>query len=86
MEKQTAEDFMRVCRPKVNVTEAMDTASRLHCPQLDYFVVFSSVSCGRGNPGQANYALANSHMERICEDRQTLGLPAVWPMKYYWNL
>ncbi|CAH1108585.1 unnamed protein product [Psylliodes chrysocephalus] len=43
---------------------------------LDYFVDFSSVSCGRGNAGQANYDLANSAMERITESRQILGLPA----------
>lgn len=46
-------------------------------PELDYFVVFSSVSCGRGNPGQSNYGLANSAMERIVEQRQADGLPGL---------
>lgn len=41
------------------------------------FVVFSSVSCGRGNAGQTNYGLSNSVMERICEWRKKLGLPAL---------
>lgn len=41
------------------------------------FVVFSSVSCGRGNGGQTNYGMANSVMERICEQRRNDGLPAV---------
>lgn len=45
-------------------------------PQLRYFVVFSSVSCGRGNAGQTNYGMANSVMERIIEQRQRDGLPA----------
>lgn len=45
-------------------------------PQLKYFVVFSSVSCGRGNAGQSNYGLANSVMERIVERRHRDGLPA----------
>lgn len=40
-------------------------------------MVFSSVSCGRGNAGQSNYGLANSAMERICERRQADGLPAL---------
>lgn len=40
-------------------------------------MVFSSVSCGRGNPGQSNYGLANSGMERLCEARQADGLPAL---------
>jgi fatty acid synthase len=42
---------------------------------LDWFVAFSSVSCGRGNVGQSNYGLANSFMERICEHRKMDGLP-----------
>ncbi|KAF9823811.1 hypothetical protein SFRURICE_006662 [Spodoptera frugiperda] len=41
------------------------------------FVIFSSVSCGRGNAGQTNYGLSNSVMERICEWRKKLGLPAL---------
>jgi fatty acid synthase len=44
---------------------------------LDYFVVFSSISCGRGNAGQTNYGYANSTMERICEQRQHDGLPGM---------
>lgn len=37
--------------------------------------MFSSVSCGRGNAGQANYGYANSAMERICERRRSAGFP-----------
>lgn len=40
-------------------------------------MVFSSVSCGRGNGGQANYGMANSIMERICEKRQEDGYPGL---------
>lgn len=75
MEDQTADDFKTVCVPKVDATKYMDVASRELCPSLDYFICFSSVSCGRGNIGQANYGLANSAMERICESRQESGLP-----------
>lgn len=49
--------------------------TREACPELDYFVVFSSLSCGRGNMGQTNYGFANSTMERICEKRQQDNLP-----------
>lgn len=45
-------------------------------PHLRYFVIFSSVSCGRGNAGQTNYGMANSVMERIIEQRHREGLPA----------
>lgn len=47
------------------------------CPKLKHFVIFSSVSCGRGNAGQTNYGMSNSVMERICEIRQSEGLPAL---------
>ncbi|KAJ8891058.1 hypothetical protein PR048_010567 [Dryococelus australis] len=77
LENQTEADFETVCRPKVNATQNLDKASRCLCPELDYFVVFSSVSCGRGNAGQSNYGLANSAMERICEARQSVGLPGL---------
>lgn len=75
LENLTEADFKSVCKPKVDGTKHLDTASRELCPELDYFICFSSVSCGRGNIGQTNYGLANSAMERICEDRQRIGLP-----------
>lgn len=54
----------------------LDLATREVCKDsLDWFVVFSSVSCGRGNAGQSNYGLANSVMERICEQRNRDGFP-----------
>ena len=71
---QTAEAFQEVSDPKATVTENLDTLSRKYCPNLDYFVVFSSSSCGRGNSGQTNYGWANSVMERICENRMAVGL------------
>lgn len=58
-------------------TKILDEATRELAPELEYFVVFSSVSCGRGNPGQSNYGLANSAMERIVEQRQADGLPGL---------
>lgn len=70
-------DFKTVCKPKVDGTKQLDAASRALAPHLDYFVSFSSVSCGRGNIGQTNYGLANSAMERISEARQSAGLPGV---------
>lgn len=75
MENQTEADFKTVCVPKVDGTKYLDQVSREKCPDLDYFICFSSVSCGRGNIGQVNYGLANSAMERICETRQECGLP-----------
>lgn len=75
LENLNEADFKAVCKPKVDGTRHLDVASREWCPELDYFICFSSVSCGRGNIGQSNYGLANSAMERICEARQRIGLP-----------
>lgn len=61
----------------LSATKALDAATRELAPELEYFVVFSSVSCGRGNPGQSNYGLANSAMERLVELRQADGLPGL---------
>ncbi|KAM9537489.1 fatty acid synthase [Guaruba guarouba] len=77
IENQTPELFWEVNKPKYSGTLHLDWASRKKCPDLDYFVVFSSVSCGRGNAGQSNYGFANSTMERICEQRHHDGLPGL---------
>lgn len=72
-----AADFNAVSLPKVNGTKNLDAVSKISCPLLDYFVVFSSASCGRGNIAQCNYGLANSAMERIMEQRKAAGLPGL---------
>lgn len=77
MENQTVESYEKVCYPKVDGTLYLDTVTRQLCKNLDYFVAFSSVSCGRGNAGQSNYGYANSVMERVCELRREDGLPGL---------
>ncbi|XP_060080138.1 fatty acid synthase-like [Ylistrum balloti] len=78
LENLSQRDFDVVCQPKVKGTLHLDKVTRDHCKEsLDWFVVFSSVSCGRGNAGQTNYGFANSVMERICEQRTRDGFPAL---------
>ncbi|XP_074967591.1 fatty acid synthase [Phalacrocorax aristotelis] len=77
IENQTPELFSEVNKPKSSGTRHLDLVTRKKCPDLDYFVVFSSVSCGKGNAGQSNYGFANSTMERICEQRRHDGLPGL---------
>ncbi|KYN28029.1 Fatty acid synthase [Trachymyrmex cornetzi] len=74
---QTAETFAESFQSKARATQMLDKLSRKICPNLRHFVVFSSVSCGRGNAGQTNYGMANSIMERICEKRAGEGLPGL---------
>jgi fatty acid synthase len=69
------EAFKAVLAPKALATKYLDKISRVLCPNLRHFVVFSSVACGRGNMGQSNYSMANSVMERIIEERHRVGLP-----------
>jgi fatty acid synthase len=75
-ENQDVTKFTECMGPKAVATKYLDEISRVLCPEMQYFVVFSSVSCGRGNAGQSNYGMANSVMEQIIEQRHALGLPA----------
>jgi fatty acid synthase len=77
LENQTEADFVTTAAPKSLATHHLDVLSRQMCPHLRHFVMFSSVSCGRGNAGQTNYAMSNSIMERICEARVKDGLPGL---------
>ncbi|XP_013112283.2 fatty acid synthase [Stomoxys calcitrans] len=74
-ENQTKDMFVETFGPKARATKYLDKLSRKRCPKLEHFVIFSSVSCGRGNAGQSNYGMANSIMERIVEDRVKCGYP-----------
>lgn len=76
-ENQTEDNFKKSLAPKAFATQHLDELTRTMCPHLRDFVVFSSVSCGRGNAGQTNYGTANSIMERICEQRRNHGLPGL---------
>ena len=79
LSNQTEDNFQAVCNPKLDGTNNVDILTRQSriSASLDYFIVFSSISCGRGNAGQSNYGYANSVMERICEKRRADGLPAL---------
>ena len=71
---QTLESFELTVKSKTNFCLNMDRLSRDMSLDLDYFCVFSSVSCGFGRATQTNYGLGNSLCERICEQRRAHGL------------
>ena len=57
IENQTIDKFNETIESKANIFENLDKITRDLSLDLDYFVVFSSVSCGKGNGGQSNYWL-----------------------------
>lgn len=77
VKNHTADTFAESFKSKAWATHMLDKVSRNICRKLRHFVVFSSVSCGRGNAGQTNYGMANSVMERVCEKRVDNGLPGL---------
>jgi len=77
LKNQTINTFAKSFTSKAWATQMLDKLSRKICPKLRQFVVFSSVSCGRGNAEQTNYGMANSVMERVCEKRAKDGLPGL---------
>ncbi|WP_320066036.1 type I polyketide synthase [Micromonospora sp. RTGN7] len=70
----TAGHLERVLRPKA---DAAWNLHRLTCDRrLSSFVVFSSIAGLVGNPGQANYASANTFLDALAQYRRARNLPA----------
>ena len=65
--------FDAVVEPKLRGALLLD---RL-LPDLDLFVLFSSVGAFLPLPGQSNYAAANAGLDALAEDRRARGLPAL---------
>ncbi|WP_405764136.1 SDR family NAD(P)-dependent oxidoreductase [Streptomyces sp. NBC_00080] len=75
LEELTAERFHSVLAPKVRGGEIL---SRLtENSDLDFFVVYSSITAHIGNMHQAPYAAANLHLEALVRDRRRRGLPGL---------
>ncbi len=68
------ESYQRVFAPKALGAWNLHLLSR--SLDLDFFVLFSSASSIYGNPGQVNYAAANSFLDDFAHFRQSEGLPA----------
>ncbi|KAM5456327.1 Type I Iterative PKS [Microsporum audouinii] len=70
----TTEKFKTVLAPKVDGAQTLHHALKDH--GLDFFVMTSSISATVGQPGQSNYAAANSFLDNLAWQRNLNGLPA----------
>ncbi|WP_255298242.1 SDR family NAD(P)-dependent oxidoreductase [Brevibacillus dissolubilis] len=68
--KKSREEWERVVAPKASGVVHLDEATK-ELP-LDFFVLFSSISGGWGNPGQSDYATANAFLDAFAHYRNRL--------------
>lgn len=68
------ERFKKVLKPKIDGTIILHELSKKF--ELNFFVMFSSLSSLIGHLGQANYVVANTMLDSFSYVRKKLGLPA----------
>lgn len=74
--KMSWDEWNEATAPKVQGTWNLHNASILENLHLDFFVLFSSLSGIIGQPGQANYASANTFLDAFVQYRRSIGLVA----------
>lgn len=72
----THDEWNAAVKPKVEGTWNIHNAITAAGGVLDFFVLFSSLSGIIGQPGQANYASANTFLDAFAQYRNTIGLAA----------
>ncbi|KAF1990145.1 hypothetical protein K402DRAFT_371161 [Aulographum hederae CBS 113979] len=74
--RMSIEEWNTTVDPKVRGTWNLHNASQAAGLNLDFFVLFSSISGVIGQPGQANYGGANTFLDAFVQFRAAAGLPA----------
>ncbi|WFE35244.1 type I polyketide synthase [Micromonospora sp. WMMD975] len=70
----TTDRLDTVLTPKADTAWHLHHLTRTH--HLTAFITYSSIAGTLGNPGQANYAAANTYLDALATHRHTHGLPA----------
>jgi hybrid polyketide synthase/nonribosomal peptide synthetase ACE1 len=60
--------------PKIQGSNNLDRV--FYEEKLDFFILFSSLACVVGNPGQSNYATANGYLNGLARQRRRRGFAA----------
>jgi acyl transferase domain-containing protein/acyl carrier protein len=74
LSQQTPERFRTTFAPKAFGAYHLHELTKND--DLDFFVLYSSMSSVLGSPGQANYATANALLDGLVAERKAQGLPA----------
>ena len=70
MIEKTSAETLEVIKPKIVATHILDKATA--SLELDWFVMFSSMTGTVGNAGQSDYAYANAYLDAYAEYRNNL--------------
>jgi NADP-dependent 3-hydroxy acid dehydrogenase YdfG len=81
--EKTAEQFASVLQPKLDGVRALLDACGDDA--LEQICFFSSVAAHSGNPGQSDYAAANSVLDQLAVDEQTRRGPACHVVSTAWG-
>lgn len=74
---ETLENVEDTFRTIVDSAANLDEVSRKFCPQLEYFVYFSTTASGRGEANNIACGMAYSAVERLSEKRKEDNLPSL---------
>ncbi|KAH8805416.1 hypothetical protein F5884DRAFT_846143 [Xylogone sp. PMI_703] len=73
--RMSIDEWNGVTQPKVQGTWNLHNVTQARNLDLDFFILFSSLSGILGQPGQANYAAANTFLDAFVHYRKSLQLP-----------